>query len=511
MFKCAAAVLNFILVLSAAISGQAKAAEEPFVFLQPRHDAAGKAVTARTTDGREVPVAMRIDNGALARRLETAVATGAAALLPALDGKARALSRQRTDCPDLGNAVIVFLSEEDGGYARKDLFLQEGPGAPRLCADYYIDITVDPKSIDDGEFEEVLSHEYGHVLLRRLLGPIPPTMSRNAHSILTVTDPTTAFDEGFGEHFQPIALALTQNPGFRERARDTNSSPADYWLSRRETRLREIGIPRGDFQFDHQPDGSNLLGIARWRAAQTDWSSDPCRLRSGEQMMASEGVAATLFYRLIGPDLRPQSLLARYDRLITVLAEMGRWGSRAPMVDLVSRWIARYPDDRAHVLAAFLEATAGATFNPVLREQTQALSCTGASGRMARFVAALKDYRATIKALLSDSSDAGPALAANLAPEIWLADPQVHTPAEPWSDDLIEPLVLDLNTTDEASLAYLLKGDSSLARRLVAARADRGFANVRDAILRAGLDEQRSIQLLAMEKAAENLPPFTRQ
>ena len=511
MAKRKAAILHLALAVSAGICTPAWAANEPFVFLEPAREASGKALTERTPDGREVPVAKRLADKSMAARLEATVASGAAALLPALDGKARILSRQPIACPQLGNAIIVFLSDEDGGFARKDLFLADGAGPPALCSDYFVDITADAGTIDDGEFEEVLAHEYGHVLLRRLLGPIPPTMSRNAHSILTVTDPTTAFDEGFGEHFQPIAVALTHNPGFLQRVREAGNSPADFWLSRRETRLREIGIPHGDFRFDHRPGAPGPDDIERWRAAQTDWSSDPCRLRSGEQMMASEGVAATLFYRLVGPDLRPEPLLVRYDRLITILADMGHWGSRAPIVDLVSRWIARYPEDRARVMSAFLDATAGATFSPALRKQAQTLSCTGANGRMAPFVAALKEYRATIKGFSGDSKDTAPVLGSNLAPEIWLADPQLHTPAAPWSDDLTEPLVLDLNTTDEASLAYLLKGDSDLAHRIIAARDNVGFASVNDAALRAGIDEQERTLLTSMSQAAEDLPPFIRQ
>ena len=336
-------------------------------------------------------------------------------------------------------------------------------------------------------------------------------MSRNAHSVLTVTDPTTAFDEGFGEHFQPIAVALTENPGFSQRVHDAGSAPADFWLSRRETWLREFAIPHGDFQFAHRPHSWGASSLDRWRAAQTDWSSDPCRLRSGEQMMASEGVAATLFYRLVGPDLRPQLLLERYERLITVLAKMGNWRSRAPMVDLVRLWAARYPDDRARVLDAFLETTAGATFDPALREQASALSCVGAAGRMTRFIVALKSYREQIKALIERSEGGLPNLAANLAPEIWLADPKILTPDAPWSDNLTQPLVLDLNTADEASLAYLFQGDSKLAKRILAARDNRGFADVNDAVCRSALDKEQRTRLSAMEEGARNLPTFTRQ
>lgn len=510
-FWLKSAISAITVMVAASICAPAKAASERFVFLEPQRDTEGRAITQRLPDGRELPVARPLREGELTARLRTAVASGAAELLPMLDAKARALSRQATDCPQLGTALIVFLSDEDGGFARKDFLLSDGSGRTTLCADYFIDLTVDQKSIDNGEFEEVLAHEYGHVLLRRLLGPIPPTMSRNAHSILTITDPVTAFDEGFGEHFQPIAVGLTQNPGFTERVRNAGTAPADFWLSRRETWLREIGVPHGDFRFDHVPVTAGLTGIDLWRAAQTDYSRDPCRLQSGEAMVASEGVAANFFYRLLGSDTQPAALLARYERLMIVLAEMGRWESRAPLIDLVSRWIARYPDDRERILRLFLEATSGATVSEHLKTQAQALSCQGARGRLEQFVPALRAYRATVDETVNALVKGALTLDAALAPELWLAAPDQRIPASPWSDELTEPLVIDLNTADQASLEYLLRGDRKLAGRILAARSGKGFANLEDAARRARLDKRQLAQLVAMADAATRLPAFKRQ
>lgn len=53
--------------------------------------------------------------------------------------------------------------------------------------------------------------------------------------------------------------------------------------------------------------------------------------------MASEGVAATIFYRLLAESMTREALLARYEKLFTILARRADWHGRAPLIDLGSR------------------------------------------------------------------------------------------------------------------------------------------------------------------------------
>lgn len=500
-----------LLFLALGTGTLAHAAESKLVFLVPVRDAGGKPLTERRPNGDELVVAEALNDAALKAKLQSASATGILSMLPALDTMARAKSRQTYNCPQIGPAVLVFLSDEDGGYARKDLLIDDGQGKKSLCSDYYIDISVDAGSIADGQFEEVLAHEFGHMLLRRILGPVAPTMSRNGHSVLVITDPATAFDEGFGEHFQPLALALTASDGFRARARALNPSTADYWLSRRETWLRETAVPRGDFLFGPVRPDTAATGLEGWRLSQTNYSYDPCKVRSGEALMASEGVAATFFYRLLAPDMDRDKLLERYDRLVRVLAAKGNWRTRAPLVDLVQGWGDLYPDDKARLIRLFLEVTGGATLSAELQEQTARLSCTGAHGKLAQFLADNKAYRQAIGPLV-DSIGAGQrALDAHLAPELWLANPAVRIPPAPWDEQLSEPFVIDLNTADHASLTYLLGNNAALSARLLEARTAAGFADMKDVITRAGLSQKEASTIEGLHRNAAMMPAFTRQ
>ncbi|ENY81022.1 hypothetical protein EBMC1_11830 [Sphingopyxis sp. MC1] len=508
MFKYILSTLTF---LGLYVAAPAHALDGGVTFLVPARDAAGQAITERLSDGRELPVGVPIAEGPFKRRLLAATASGVAALLPDLDRMARARSRQTFDCPSIGGGIIVYLSDEDGGFARKDLFIEDGKGRRALCRDYFIDLTVDEASIADGQFEEVLAHEFGHVLLRRLLGPIPPTLSRNGHSVLVVTDPTTAFDEGFGEHFQPLALALTASEGFRSRTRFMAPSPADYWLSRRETWLRETAIPQGGFLFGSARSDPQASGIEGWRLAQTDYSLDPCSVRTGEAQMASEGVAATIFYRLLAESMTREALLARYEKLFTILARRADWRGRAPLIDLVRDWARLYPEDEKQVTRIFLEATGGATASADLRDATARLSCSGAHGRLADFLRNLPLYRQAFAAATDQVAAGKLALDAHLAPELWMTNPDVHIPAAPWDEKMAEPLVVDLNTADATSLAYLLAGNRDLASRLIQARDSARFSSIDDAVTRAKLTPGEASEIARFHRQIGDLPAFTRR
>ncbi len=483
---------------------------DAFHLLEPVRDGAGHAIEQKAPDGRLVPVA-RPYHGKFDSRLRVVLDGGAPALLPLIDAQARRASRHRVDCPVLGNGITVYLSDEDGGFARKDLYVETSPGHRVYCADYFIDITLDAASLADGTFEEVLSHEYGHVLLRRLLGPIPPTPSRQAHSVLTVTDPVTAFDEGFGIQMQPLAARLSATPGFRARVEGrARPSAADVWLSRRETWLRETAVPHNDFVFESAPPGDDGDAYARWLASNTSLPSDLCHLKSGNAMMASEGVAAAFLYRLLSTGADDKAVEDRYAQLVTVLARIGRWPTRAPLITLVRRWGDVFPEDRSKVNRLFLEITHGATASLAVRHQAERLSCLGARGSLATFVPALKAFRGAIDTLAARIMDGQTAIDAALGPPLWLTNPAIRIAGQPWSDERRQPLVVDLNTASEPALTLLL-GHRSLADRLIDARRRGAFASLEDASRRAALSAAQAALLRQSAESMAQLPDFVRR
>src|SRR5271169_509719 len=108
------------------------------------------------------------------------------------------------------------MSQEEGGFARHGFWLEDAKGQRQLVLAGYVDLVVDQESVEDGNLEEIFSHELGHQVLAELVGKLPPGASRNMHQSMTVTDNSTAFDEGYAEHFQPLVRDATANAYLRE-------------------------------------------------------------------------------------------------------------------------------------------------------------------------------------------------------------------------------------------------------------------------------------------------------
>lgn len=480
-------------------------------FVEPVRDASGHALEQTDAQGRTWPVVRPLVDKAWESRLRTALSQGVPALLLALDAQARAASRYRSRCEAWQGGITIYLSDEDGGYARQGFIVENASGAWQTCDDAFIDLTVDDASLASGEFEEVLAHEYGHVLLRRLLGPIPATPSRHAHGVFSVTDDVTAFDEGFGEHWQPVVARFTATPGFRARLEGTAApSAAQLWLSRRDTWWREHGVPDNAFVFSPATPAGSPSDAQRWRTEDTSPPSDACHLKNGNAMMASEGVAASFFYRLLGGGEDVSALGRRYAQLVPVLASMGHWPERAPLVSLVQAWGRQYPEEREAVTRTFLVTTYGATALVGMHDQAEQLSCAGAGGDLAAFVSALKAYRHATDELLAHVLDGRQALDAALAPPLWLASKEPRISDRVGSLEANQPLVIDLNTADEPALTWLL-GDRALAMRLLDARRRGGFASLADAATRASLSAAEQLQLERAAAAYRDLSPYVRK
>jgi hypothetical protein len=500
-----------VAALCAAVwSGGGVAQEAGYRLLEPVRDRSGHALEQVDGQGRRLPVVRPVTDKALESRIRAVLAQGVPALLPALDEQARAASAYRPVCPAWQGGITLYLSDDDGGYARQGLYVETRPGQRALCTDSFIDITVDPTSLANGEFEEVLVHEYGHVLLRRLLGPVPATPSRQAHAVFAVTDDVTAFDEGFGEHWQPVVARFTRNAGFRARVEGVAPpSAAELWLSRRDTWWREHGVPHNAFVFQPSVPAGAPDDAQRWLAAETSWPADACRMKGGNAMMASEGVAASFFYRLLGAGQDPAALARRYAQLVPVLARMGRWPGRAPLVALVHAWGEQYPRERKAVTQWFLASTYGATASVAMHDQAESLSCLGARGKLGAFVPALKTFRHDADALLDQVVSGRLALDAALAPPLWLASKDVRVSDQIGASQPDQPLVVDLNTAEAPALQWLL-GDEMLVRRLLEARRQGGFRSLPDAVARAKLSASQQALLEEVSANYRALPPYTR-
>ncbi len=178
-----------------------------------------------------------------------------------------------------------------------------------------------------GGIDQIFPHELAHVIMRQLAGESPRGGSTQGHAIGVRTDPVTAFDEGFAEHFQVMALddpdadprtrALLKDPYWAARARRDavayREAMAARWAPGCRARVgfmlwfsdaeqvwryhavkanafgRQVSIPARLFR------GGDVYAAYLIENILPGEPSDPPK--TAAQMLATEGVVSTLFWR----------------------------------------------------------------------------------------------------------------------------------------------------------------------------------------------------------------------
>jgi hypothetical protein len=437
----------------------------------------------RAPDGRRVPVVTRVQSGDLYARLQKEATQGFTATMLALDDEAQRIAGISTP-----NTMWIYLSLEEGGFARAGFWLRED-GRERYLPDPLIDVVVDKGSIDDGGFEEIFAHEMGHIYLRRLLPTLPQGYSRTPHSSLAVTDYPTAFDEGFAIHFQGLVRHLTLNRALRDADRGLTFKPfISYWFSNMDRATRVEGIRRNWFVQSQV----SLPGEGG-AAGRRDQSAlfDPDHLKNGNQMLASEGVNATMFYRWLvpGAEDRP-SLVARYSRLFTAIRKVNEQKLTADspvFLHLVETYCESFPDERERVLNIVVDTTYGATTRSGLQQHAETMGRTGRRNDMQSFLKALEAGRAALEQVRAQVHKSPRALRDGLGPDLWLL--------------VADSVTVNLNTAEIEDLLQLPGIERGAAERaLTSRRADGAFTDVNAFIARGGLDP-KSAQ--SIERAAQ--------
>jgi hypothetical protein len=434
----------------------------------------------------------------------------------ALERCARWLGAKATDPAAAGAPAVslapmyLLLSQEEGGFARFGFWLESAEGQRKLVMASYVDLVVNQAGVDNGGFEEIFCHELGHAILRSLLGNLSHGPSRKMHQSMTITDYPTAFDEGYAEHFQPLVRDSTTNLTLRRT--EAGVYPMDmelFWLSNFDGQLRTDGVKRNVFvRRKVLPEVGDAAAADLYRAFLAEETSTEFRpgvFKNAQEMMASEGVIATLFYRLVNHDglrahyreaafydrfleggtrarVDPRQTFDPYENInLKLFAAMRRIAPRAgdpgcPLaIALIKAYAQLFPDEAQSAYGVFLDTTYAVTVTPDVAAQFERAA---AAGRLGDLDAFRQDSHAAF-ALLDQITDrvvkGDLALDANVGPEIWLLNENFKIAPAAWVHERTVPLSLNLNTASEAELMTVPGIDGRLARRIVAARRSRRY------------------------------------
>jgi hypothetical protein len=540
-------IRKFLLPIMLLRAATAWAAPQPVPceVVVPLLDAHQAVVTATAPDGKSYPVFLSAPTSPLLTEVRQQLDSSFAQQVLKLDRYARNLviaRRQSAGKPvedALTAPMYLLMSNEEGGFARFGFWLQDPDGKRRFLMREYVDLVVEERSVRAGGFEEIFSHELGHLILKALTGSLPAGLSRNMHQSMSITDYPTAFDEGYAEHFQVLVRDATTNPYLRKLSIGSLETDMETsWLSVADGQLRIDGVKRNLFihrkplpasALDSQPD--------LYRVFVDDETSTaflPTELKNGQQMMASEGVIATLFYRLVNdatfrnsyrapsfyepftqsPVVTPRQVVTPYEnvnlKLFAAMAQVPRWSTdQPPILSILQKYGQLFPDEAKRADQIFIETTWGAVTSQQLAAALQRASADGHRGDITAF---RRDLAFPLLAPVTDEIAASKlSLDANLGPELWIVNSGFKIPSAYWETQRTEPLVINLNTATTPELMTIPGIDLELARKIVLARDARGFFHSIDDLAAAGVPSSAIARLKQLQQQVEALGTYNRQ
>ncbi len=508
----------------------------PCEIVVPVLDANHNVVTAAAPDGHSYPVFQSAPQSKLVdgvgHTLQTSFAQEALRLhryaLNFVLAK-RTASHVSGDEEWLKSPMYLLMSTEEGGFARFGFWLQDSAGKRRLVLAGYVDLVV-RDGLDDGIF----AHELGHLILKTLTGGLPNGDSRKMHQSMTVTDYPTAFDEGYAEHFEPLARE------FDAPRPESGAVAADFdlfWLSAADGQLRIEGVKRNLFihrkplpesAFEEQADLYRLFVDAETLTAFL-----PTKLKNGQQMMASEGVISTLFYRFVNDEQlrnhyrepsfyrpflpndsrRPQDVITPAEnvnlKLFAAMNELrGVKREQPPMIGLVEHYAKLFPDEAKRICGDFISTTWGATVSQQLASELVRAAEDGGRGDIGAF---RRDAASSsLESTIAEVTGGKRALDANLGPELWIANPEFKIASAMWVTDRQLPLTINLNTATEPELMTILGADFATARKIVKTRDAQGVFHSLDD-LQTIVPAEIMSKLRSMSEEMERLPAYQRE
>ncbi len=220
--------------------------------------------------------------------------------------------------------AYLLLSGQRGGFPRFGFYLDD---ADKRGAGY-VDLHKSGRAAGRfGAMDQIFPHELAHIIVRQLAGEPRPGGSNQMHATGVRTDPSQAFQEGFAEHVQLMALedpdadpatrGLIANPREREIAdRQARGYRQDLesrwpfpgprrmgfilWFSGIEQIWRYFAVKENAFAYGVMiPE--HMLGARDLYPAyllQSVLPGDPrAPVKSVPVLLATEGVVSSLFYR----------------------------------------------------------------------------------------------------------------------------------------------------------------------------------------------------------------------
>lgn len=410
---------------------------------------------------------------------------------------------------------ILLLSGNEGGFPRIGITITYPDQTQKDFPDlHFVDLVLNEWRIEQGELA-IYSHEMGHVLMNQILTDywdrFPNPTSPKQHVSMGITDCLTAFYEGWGVHFQRHAYDQVEK--YRRTFHDQygpSRAMTMAWHSNLDESLRIMDVETGQYIYEKLLP----LGIATDTLSleekilfeHTSPVFDPTRIKNAQQMLACEGVVASIFYFITSnstlqnnyqdisfykpfllsdplDDLSPRDLFTPFENVLLktvfVWTRMNQEDQPdSPVIGFIKHWCQLFPEDKESLIKTFIYVTKGRTVQNELPALTERINYFGQIGDISQFRQLsnqwIDQYQKVVQSVLEDPNLIGK----NVGPEIWIRHPEVMIRNTLWMDEPRSELVINVNTASAAELSAFI--DDTLVALLLQKRQSKGFLNLED-------------------------------
>lgn len=236
-----------------------------------------------------------------------------------------------------------------------------------------------------GSITQIFPHEMGHILYN-ITGCKDINLETEGngttnHYSNIITEYSTAFNEGFGEHFEVISRMYEENQQIKngiykdiDKTKNTigyslNSGNRDFILPLRLDYYRELSLFWQQKFENLKRNELPLNGDGKYKNLSYNFMNleksmlyrnmglfqNKAQIRTYEQSLSTEIVTSSFFVKLITTD--KGNIEDRYSKVFNVFSRYLNKDNRSQLLEFVSGYIKEYPEDRKRVLNIFKEST----------------------------------------------------------------------------------------------------------------------------------------------------------
>ena len=401
---------------------------------------------------------------------------------------------------------VLFLSNNEGGFPRHGLAIREEGTVTTYPDLNYVDLVVREDRMETGAIS-IFSHELGHVMMDNIWDSFPEQISPKQHVSMGITDYYKAFAEGWGIHFQRLAydnVPLYQSAFYKMLDWDKINK---LWHSNIDEYLRINAVVNNGYIYQKlvpvNIDQDTLSIEDLILLEHTSPVFEFTKLKNAQQMLSSEGVLATIFYRIntdknlqnnyqpaafyrpfllsgIPAGISANDIFTPFENVM--LKNFWVWNrikkidfhKHQLMMEFIKEWCNSFPGDKNEIIKLLIAVTNGKTISNELGNIYEKTAWFGSIGNISQFRSYSNTYLQTFGKLKGDVMSDISLLEKNIGPELWVENNRVKIRTTLWSNENKMPLMININTASEFEVASFWNRDMSKAKRFIKKRNDIG-------------------------------------